>query len=178
MNFKDFYNLKEYHDTYPLWYDLEDGGRIIYCVTVRNGGRVGCIQKLESTSKKYVDITETIDNETPSMDFWLMYSATSNTSFEKMLESVHTSAFWWGNEESDDDDSGLDHHTRKDNIADFKETIEPLRNVEGKWYVICEDEDDFTSLHVCVEVDPAYVRSYNINRHLKNSDTTGFEDIL
>lgn len=163
--------------SYPLWYDLDEGGRLLYCITIKQQGKIGSIHKLESTSIKYVDITAAIDGDSP-IDFWVINSTTEKT-FDKMLWKLDHAMepHWWGRGLSDD--SGIDDEPTKDEaLAEFSEVVEPLRNVQGKWYIIGEDNDDLLTLHICVEIDAVFIRSYNINKSLKDVDTTGFEDLL
>ena len=177
MNFKKFYYLKEDRSTYPLWYDLDGEGRLIYYITIRQYGKIGPIQRLESNSVKYVDITSAIDGNNP-MDFWVINSRTEKT-FDKMLWKLDHAMIpdWWGRGLSDD--SGIDDEPTKDQaLAEFSEVVEPLQDVQGKWYIVGEDRDDIVTLHICVEIDIAFIRSYKINKSLEDADTTGFEDLL
>jgi hypothetical protein len=177
MNFKDFYNLKEERSSYPLWYDLDEGGRLIYYITIRRFGKISSIQHLERNSVKYVNITSAIDGDNP-MDFWVI-NTRDEKSFDKMLGRLEHAMIpeWWSRGISDD--SGIDDDPTKDEaLAEFSEIVEPLRNVQGKWYIVGEDIDDIVTLHICVEIDPVFIRSYNINKSLRDVDTTGFEDLL
>ena len=170
MNFKNYYKQQLVESgvfDYPLPQDL-DGNRLFYYVTLDERGATTQIKK--ATPQIHQGMCDVFDEEASD----LFESISGHVDYDSAVQCT-LEAFWKVYDETST--------TTPEHAAELlKHHLQHLKNVPGVWNVLSINSEYTTTgesvFLTTLEVDVATVRQQQIQKDLKDADTTGFEDLL
>lgn len=170
MNFKDFHKqqlVESVEGIYPLPKDM-GGERLFYYVTIDQRGTITSIKK--AISQTHQGMCDVFNEEASD----IFESVSGQVDYEGAIQRT-LEEFW----EAYDENSTITPEHAAENL---KRQMLPLKNVPGVWNVLSVNSEYTSTGEVMflptLEVDIATVRQQQIQKDLKDVDTTGFEDLM